>query len=365
MVGHRPFPLPRAALAVLFTLALVASVASFAGPVGQAAAADYSFSVAEERVNVTVLQDGSVDIDYLIHFTDVGYLDGVDIGMPNSLYDLSTATAKVIVDGAEQGTRTPYTSPWIDIGVAVDLLPSTISAIQGGGSFTLLFHINNPHMIYSNPNQEGQAGVKFTPTWFDPEYQNGNTGILNASVILPESLTDPSEVVWLTNQPFDGLYMDSEIGRMVATWEAVDVDPASQSIGAYDIGAGFPASQVAVYYDPSTNPDLNTGGGDLFEDLGVLFVLLFPIMFVAMFISIFVAALRGASKRRMDYFEPKLSVVGAGPRRDLTAVEAAVVLERPLENVATMILFGLLRKKMVRVVDESYPMQLQKLTEVG
>jgi hypothetical protein len=144
-------------LAIILALALAASVASLADPLGQVSAADYSFSVAEERVNVTVLQDGSVDIDYRIHFTDVGYLDGVDIGMPNSLYDLSTATAKVIVDGTEQATRTPYTSPWIDTGVAVDLLPSTISAIQGGGGVhAAVPHQQPPHGLLQPYN--GGAG---------------------------------------------------------------------------------------------------------------------------------------------------------------------------------------------------------------
>ena len=41
MVGHRPSPLPRAALAIILALALAASVASLADPLGQVSAADY------------------------------------------------------------------------------------------------------------------------------------------------------------------------------------------------------------------------------------------------------------------------------------------------------------------------------------
>jgi hypothetical protein len=62
----------------------------------------------------------------------------------------------------------------------------------------------------------------------------------------------------------------------------------------------------------------------------------------------------------MDYFEPEMSVVGAGPRRDLTAPEAAVVLEIPLDSVATMILFGLVKKGMVQILQER-PLQLRVL----
>jgi len=53
-------------------------------PVVNADAASNTFSVASEEVNVTVVRDGSVDIDYHFHFTDVSDLSGVDIGMPNT-----------------------------------------------------------------------------------------------------------------------------------------------------------------------------------------------------------------------------------------------------------------------------------------
>jgi hypothetical protein len=70
-------------------------------------------------------------------------------------------------------------------------------------------------------------------------------------------------------------------------------------------------------------------------------------------------------KRNKDYFDPKFCTVGAGPRRDLTAVEAAIVLERPIETVATMMLFGLIKKGKVKVESEEYPMKLAKLATEG
>ena len=49
--------------------------------------ANYLLLVSEELVDVTVQKDGSVDIHYFFSFTNVDFLDGVDIGMPNAYYD--------------------------------------------------------------------------------------------------------------------------------------------------------------------------------------------------------------------------------------------------------------------------------------
>ena len=70
-------------------------------PVGNAKAASTTFSVASEEVNVTVVRDGSVNIDYHFHFTGVSGLDGVDIGMPNTYYDAASATANIVVQGTD------------------------------------------------------------------------------------------------------------------------------------------------------------------------------------------------------------------------------------------------------------------------
>ena len=142
------------------------------------------------------------------------------------------------------------------------------------------------------------------------------------------------------------------------------MNPKDQARGAFDVGVGFPASYVQVHYDPTTDPNLG-GGGNIIDDMIALTCLLFPLTFIAIIIGGMISAVRSAAKRREDYFDPKLSVVGAGPRRDLTAVEAAIIMERPLEDVATMVLFGLIRKGKVKVLSESLPMRLQKLSETG
>jgi hypothetical protein len=144
----------------------------------------------------------------------------------------------------------------------------------------------------------------------------------------------------------------------VARWSSVNVDPAAQAGGACDIGAGFPMGYVYQYYEPEAP--------SILDDIVALIVELFPLIFLAVIIMVMV---RGAAslRRRMnsDYYEPKLNKVGAGPRRDLTAVEAAVVLERPLDQVARMILFGLVKKGKVTISSYTDPLTLRKLSEGG
>jgi len=53
-----------------------------------------------------------------------------------------------------------------------------------------------------------------------------------------------------------------------------------------------------------------------------------------------------------------MKVEGVGIKRGLTAVEAAILLETPLNKVLTMILFGLLKKGAVTVLDDD-PLKIQ------
>ena len=51
-----------------------------------------------------------------------------------------------------------------------------------------------------------------------------------------------------------------------------------------------------------------------------------------------------ANRRKLKYLPPKISIEGHGIKRGLTAVEAAILMEQPLDKVMTMILFGVIKK---------------------
>ena len=55
-------------------------------------------------------------------------------------------------------------------------------------------------------------------------------------------------------------------------------------------------------------------------------------------------------RRKLQYLPPKISIEGHGIKRGLTAVEAAILMQEPLDKVMTMILFGVIKKEAAEVV---------------
>ncbi len=90
------------------------------------------------------------------------------------------------------------------------------------------------------------------------------------------------------------------------------------------------------------------------EILGdVVWVLLLGVLYViARLVSLLRSALRGAHR------PPKITSQSTGARYGLTAVEAAVLLGRPMDAVLTMILFGVLKKGAARILSPK-PLELQ------
>jgi hypothetical protein len=62
---------------------------------------------------------------------------------------------------------------------------------------------------------------------------------------------------------------------------------------------------------------------------------------------------------RMEYLSPTVGVETAGPKRGLTALEAAIVLNTPMDRLLTMILFSLIKKGAVEQVVSRDPLRLR------
>jgi hypothetical protein len=77
-------------------------------------------------------------------------------------------------------------------------------------------------------------------------------------------------------------------------------------------------------------------------------------------LGVIALSIRSAQRRKLDYLPPKIAVEGHGIKRGLTAVEAAVLLETPLDRVLTMILFSIVRKGAAKVTVEE-PLTLERL----
>ena len=339
MVGVRGSRILRLAVGLL----LVALVLIL--PLGTAQAQDYSFTVDRMHVQVYIQEDSSVHIVYDITYTnDLGahVIDIADVGLPNDYYDLSSATATI--NG--QPVSGIYESEWLDTGVEVHL---GANQIMPGETGTLHLEISNPHMVYQDTEDENYASVRFYPHYY--EGTGHGTTDLQLSIYFPPGV-QPDETRY-HDQEFTQAYIDGD--RPVMIWAI----PNARADQQYQFGVSFPKQYVReVYADPGVDVV-----GAVIGLIGALFGTLMPFTICGgIALWIILGAVIGSKRRRsrlMDYMPPLVSVEGLGIKRGLTAVEAAILLEAPLNKVLTMILFGLLKKGAVRVVSDE-PLRLEK-----
>jgi hypothetical protein len=319
---------------------LVALALATLGPA--ALAQNYSFNLQKNYVNLYINQSGAVQIVYDLTFVnDPGAppIDVVDVGMPNSTYNLSQIKASIGGATLTDITNSPYVKPGIAVGFGS-------RAIQPGQTGTLHIEATVTNMIYQDTKDSSYASLEFAPTWFDSQFVHGTTQ-LQVQFFFPPGVT--SEEPRYHKTPFTSASVQD--GRVVYTW----VDDSANGSTKYVFGASFPQKYLAagvVQKAPAFN--LNLGA-----------ICTSPIWWIILFGAGwgFLAFLGSRSQRRrkMEYLPPSLAVEGTGIKRGLTAVEAAILLEAPLNKVMTMILFGLVKKGIITVESEK-PLRV-KVTE--
>ncbi len=316
-------------------------------------AQDYSFSLDQEIVDVWINQDGSVTLEYWFTFTcDVGdyHIAAVDVGLPNGKYDLSDIHADV--DGRPIDHVGSDFEGEGEYGVAVWLGNATIRSGQTATVHVVVDRVGN--MVYEDSEDAEYASTEFSPTWFGGQYVHGDTDLtvrfhLPPGVQPEEPRWHRSPSGWPQEQPDTGMDAD---GRVVYIWH----NPAAAPDRQYIFGASFPRQYVAdeaIQKGPSAL-------GQLFAAItSALSCCCNPVFFIFAGIAGFIAlSVWGQRRRKMQYLPPSMKVEGVGIKRGLTAVEAAILLETPLNKVLTMILFGLLKKGAVTVLDDD-PLKIQ------
>ncbi len=318
-------------------LLLVALWLVFLAPAVQAQ--DYRFNLRENRVHLYINHDGTVQIVYDLTFTcDPGAhpIDVVDVGLPNNTYRLGEIWASI--DGAPLAGISD--SPYVKPGVAVEL---GRYAIQPGQTGTLHVEALVRNLIYRDSKDSEYASIEFAPTWFDSKFVHGTTR-LEVNFHFPPGVT--AEEPRYHKQEFT--YAGFQDDRVVYTWIKADANGSTR----YVYGASFPKKYLAEGVVQKA-PAFNINFGAICSS---------PICWLALFGGgwAFLAFLGGQAqkKRKMQYLPPTLAVEGTGVKRGLTAVEAAVLLEAPLNKVLTMILFGLVKKGLVTVESEK-PLRLK------
>lgn len=307
---------------------------------GVAYAQSYLFKLNELRANVFIQADGSTAIDYVFVFANAPgahAIDFVDVGMPNGNFSLNGATADV--DGSPvELSRSDYEGN--GSGFAVVLGGQAIGPGQTGA-----VHVSIPKAgtwLRKDSQGDNYASFVFSPTWFGSEYVQGTTNI-TVAIHLPPGVK-PTEPRWhaapggFSEQPQASL---DENGQPVYTWN----NPQARADREYEFGASFPAQYVpaAAIKAPSLAETLGIDP-ELIGTFGCCGAIFLGI------IAMIYAANASANRRKLKYLPPKIAIEGMGIKRGLTAVEAAILLEQPLDKVMTMILFGLIKKNAASVV---------------
>jgi hypothetical protein len=306
---------------------------------GAALAQTYYFSLDEMTVNVYWNEDGTSSIDYVMVFTNSTFadpIDFVDVGLPNGDYDRQSIFAEV--DGK---TITDIEdSPYVDYGPAIGL---GANAIQPGETGTLHVFIGTMRtVLYPDDDDENYVSAVFSPTWFDSKFVNGNTD-LAVSFHLPPGVK-PEEPRWHSAPsgfPSEPATSIDDQGRVTYTW----INPSASATRAYNFGASFPAQYVPENAVVRPSPF-----APVMAILGGLLNCLPGILFMGVIGFIIYAANRGTQQRKLQYLPPKISIEGHGIKRGLTSIEAAILLQEPMDKILTMILFATIKKQAATVV---------------
>lgn len=363
---------------VVSILLLLAVLAVLTGP---AQAQDYFFAVPTLQMQVFIEPDGTARLVYDITFQNEPSgraIDVIDIGMPTADYSISNMSASI--DGVPLSDIRP--SEFVKPGVEVHLDDYWI---MPGDTGTLRFEATIPGLVFQDVTNRDYASFQITPTWYGDQYISGFTNV-QIAIHLPEGIS-----------PEDMLYQNEAFGqralfedRAVALWDF----PAVRLTGPNLVGVSFPSAGIDNVQRMSALDMAEmwfVGQPTLRLILGLLFLGIFTFVFVRLTggtgwtlwfigaaglgyvfirwpLSLLVAFLpllaalylveRGRRRRKLPYMPPIAQVEGGGIKRGLTAPEAAALLEMPLNKVLTLIVFGMLKKGILRQTGED-PFQVE------
>ncbi len=298
----------------------------------------YFFQVNKEAVHVYWNSDGTQSLDYKWTFTNQPGshpIDFVDVGMPNYNFDMGTIKAEV--DGVPVSvSQSDYEGS--GSGFAIVMGNKTITAGDSAEVHVFVGRITD--VLYPDDNDEAYASAVFVPTYFGSQYVTGSTD-LTVTFHLPPNMGE-QEPRWHASPsgfPSEPQAAFDAENRVTYTWYS----PSASMSATYEFGASFPRTYVpadSIYVKP-IEPLIS---GD------TIFSLLCGGFFLFMFVGVPAITAVSNQRRKMQYLPPKVAIEGHGIKRGLTAVEAAILLEQPLDKIMTMILFGTLKKAAAEVI---------------
>lgn len=312
-----------------------------------ATAQSYSFQVPKLTVDAYWNSDGTLSLDYIYVFVNdpSGHIiDYVDLGLPNSNYYDSNITAFVdgnqVYDISSSGFQGQGS-----YGVAIGLGQYSINP---GSTGTVRAHVENiSGVLYKDSQDNNYASAVLKPAYFISSVVSGKTD-MTVTFHLPPGVK-PEEPKWhaapagFPSEPVTGV---DDQGQVTYSWQNANANEFTQ----YEFGASFPKSYVPASVIVTVNPFAGFGK--------FISAAIFPILCIGGFIAIVVAGLSSNNRRKSQYLPPKISIEGHGIKRGLTAVEAAILLEEPLDKIMTMILFSVIKKNSAEVISRD-PLEIK------
>jgi len=282
-----------------------------------------TYSVEQEWVQVWINNDGSIDIRYNITLT---YRSGspqgiVTVGMPRGGFRIDYVQD---VSGNNLDYDDVSSGDYYGIDVTLE------SPIVLNRPNTFIIYAVVPGMVSTDATNPGNVGMQFFPTTFPDAI--GPIESLRVVIILPEGVTS-GEVKYPTGMPFDNVF--TEGSNLVVYWERKSW-PAYQEFRA---GVSLPEKYV------------NLGPN----------ILQFVAIGAAIVAAVGVILIIYVRFGKASYIKPRISIEALGAARGLTSVEAPVVLDLKPVRVLTMVLFGLLLKRVVAVTAVDPLIKLQRL----
>ena len=368
------------------SLACLALLFSFAS--GVATAQNYRFEVPSLKLEAHVNPDASVRFVYEITFENMPGahpIDIVDIGLPHDEAEPEDISASI---GGSM-VRTIRDSTYVANAKEFHLDGAIIPA---GGSGTIRVKFTMPDMVYQDTTRDDYASLQLTPTWFDPNATVGRSHV-QIAVYLPAGVK-PDEVLH-QGVPFtQKAVLDDQV---IVAWDF----PNTQATGPHNVAVSFPKRDMqrvvemsrfgllVKWFEANTRARLIAGlifaavfavmffrfsggtGWSVFLFLGAAMVVLFlisPKWQLLSFLPLVVLFrvnewLLSKRKAKTTYLPAIAEIEGGGIKRGLTAPEAAVILELPLSKVLTLVIFGLLRKKLLKQV-EAEPLRVTLSSKV-
>jgi hypothetical protein len=209
-------------------------------------------------------------------------------------------------------------------------------------------------VLYVDSQDSNYASADFSPLYFGSAYVSGTTD-MTVTFQLPPGV-QASEPRYHAS-PSGGWPASPESsinssGRVVYTWHNPAASPSEQ----YLFGASFPKQYVPDSAIVRPNPFAFIG-----SFLASLAGCIVPIGVIGFFVAVVVLSMYGDRKRKMQYLPPRIAIEGHGIKRGLTAVEAAILMEQPMDKIMTMILFALIKKNAAQVTSRD-PLEIQAIS---